>query len=400
MATFHIPENTIIEHYYDGQTGKTDCARCTQWLNAGILSRNLEDVADIKKRICEFKKIKESTISTDNTLGQYLASISNTLGKICRKWEHPPANVTSEEHAKLTGALHSVDKLNEVKQLYINESRRLREGREEARANGESAPREKHHDWEDIKNKEAIHTRDMCEYFLSSEVPMKARTNVKNAIILATNTRMENTRSAWATVKVRNFDVDNDNYISFSEEEYGDNVVVWNVRKGGGAENRKRYNQIIPKDLADILKRYIAVFHEKWYKHQDFLFPFEVSLVHTKDTKFGKKGELKTPQQIMDKRQEAFGLAILAVNKQILGVNIGISDMRRIKITYMGLPTTQAAIERLALKFHHSLTEHMAYFRKAHEKRPAEDDSDAVRQQAGGSTKKSRTENVIVVNEE
>ncbi|KAJ3028970.1 hypothetical protein HDV00_009891 [Rhizophlyctis rosea] len=390
MSFMHIPQETLVRLYYDGEVGKADRDRAIRYLNAGILSMDLEKLADVKAAIARFHKVTEFNTSTNNTVGQYLGSVSNTLGKIFAKWEQPPAGVTPEQHEKLQKALRSPDACKKLKDDYVAESKRLRKPRQEVRENGDSAPREKHHDWEDIVEKEKNHTGNMMEYLLNAEVPPKRVTEIRNAVMLAATTRMENTRAAWATVKVRNFDPQVDNYILFSEEAYGDSVVVWNDRKGGGGNNHKRYIQTVPKDLADLVYRYACELHS----NQDFLFPIDVKGVYMSGE---KKGQSKPPKEILKDRQKQFADAIRDLTKKLLGTSIGESDMRRIQITHMGLPDTHADLERLAVRFHHSADEHRKYFRKAH-KRPATEETDepadepAGRLQAHESSKKQRTD--------
>jgi hypothetical protein len=376
----HIPQETKIGLYFKAGEGKLDRPRVETYLEVGILSQDLEQIADIKEAI----RLYHDKALSDNTIGQYVGSISNLLGKIRDRWHNPPEGVNPEEHKRLTDALVSFDRCKELAQRYATEGARMRKPADTRRKEGESGPREKHHDWDDIKQKEAAHTREMSELLLNRNIKATERTKVRNGYIFASLVRMENTRSGLATVKVRNIDLAVDNYISFSEEEYGDSIVVWNSRKHDQRTNSKRYNQILPKDLADILKRYVDELHTRFHMDQDYLFPFDVSPVYVKDDpkKGHKKGDPKPPNEIMDARKSQFVKIIPSLTKDLLGASIGESDMRRIQVTYMGLPDTEAELCKLALKFHHTANEHRLYFRTAH-KRPIES-------HAGPSSKKQR----------
>jgi|SRR6478609_1495420 len=395
MSFQHIPQGTPILSYFKGNEGKDDKPRLMQWLKGEILSRDLNELDDIKSQIVKFykdgrgeKNRSNDEASNANDLGQKLGSISNFLGKVRNQWENKPADVTDEQHKSLTDALVSFEKCKELWRKYVDEAKALRKPRENAREKGQSAPREKDHPWQDIYEKGNVHVKNMMEFLLKSSVSSTDKTKIRDAIILATATEMENTRTAFATVKCRNVNPEKDNYILFSEEAYGNSIVVWNVRKGGGGENHKLYNQTIPKKLADILKRYSKTLSVS-NGEQDFLIPFDTSKVWEKDTDEHKKGDEKTLEEYLDARQDAYRARILKVTKDILDKSIGIQDMRRIQITEMGLPETEYEVERLALKFHHTANEHRKYFRTAHKR--------AAGAEEGPSNKKSKPNEVVVV---
>ncbi|KAJ3052129.1 hypothetical protein HK097_006853 [Rhizophlyctis rosea] len=396
MSSMHIPQDTPIALYFIGDVGKNDRERVTKWVKAGILSKNLEDIQETLEAIEKYqstnsrKKLNGEETSRNNSRGQYLSTVSNTLGKIMKNWEDKdrPIDVTVPQHETLVTALKSREDCQKLHTLYDDEAKRLRNQRKTEKAKGNSAPRENDHDWEILCAEVAKHLKDMCDFFNSPEVPENRRTEVRDAIVTACKTMMPNTRTAWATVKVRNINERNDNYISFSQEEYGDTVVIWNYRKGGGTDfNRKRYNQIIPKQLADILKRYVDVFHQRYYVYQDYLFPFSVETTYSKDTDNKKKGDPKTPEEIMESRKKAFAAAVVNVNKKLIGKTLGESDMRRIQITHMGMPKTKFELGRLAIQFHHIGDEHLGYFRHMHKRGRTEDEADSSagkKQKQGG----------------
>ncbi|KAJ3030391.1 hypothetical protein HDV00_008955 [Rhizophlyctis rosea] len=396
----HLPQGTPIERYFS--EGRCDARSwCEQYHAADVLSGNLEDLAEIKRGIIachnsnprSTRKKGSTQTSRDNADGQKIFNVTNLFGKILAHWNDKPDGVTQEQHDSLIAALRSRDALEKLKQTYVDEGNRLRAGKQVERKSGQSSFREKHYDWKELCEREANHTRDTIELLLIPDLSKDQKIKLRNAIMLATLTRMENTRSAFATIKVRNFDIANDNYISFSDEEYGDTIIVWNVRKGGAGENRKRYHQIVPKDLSDLLKRYVTQCHHKYYMDQEFLLPIDVSPVWTKDSARLKKakGDIKTPGEIMDARQKSFTEIIGKLNEKLLGLAVGESDMRRIQITHLGMPDATADLERLALKFHHTGKEHRDYFRNAHnkgKKRAAETQPDVD----GSTSKQPRVE--------
>ena len=132
-------------------------------------------------------------------------------------------------------------------------------------------------------------------------IPPKTLTKLRTCVCLASQTRMEETRSGFATLKHKNYDPFTDNYISFSGEPYGETIIVWNKQKGNGGFNYKRYNLVIPTQLATLLNQYVDKCVNVYFANQEYLFPFDVSLVYAKDDpkeKWNKK-DPKPADEIM-----------------------------------------------------------------------------------------------------
>ena len=293
--------------------------------SSGILSGNLEDLENMKRIIAPRKVVP-------NTLGEYLSHIRNLLGKIRDQWD----KATPE----LKTALKSKEDVHRLWGRYNDVCKELKSSYHTNRAKGESGTREKFESWEVIMGKGTEHVEAMMNMMDKDVLTETEKTQIRNAVIYATQIFMCNTRSAFATVKRRNYDPEKDNYISFSQVPYGDTIVVWNETKVGN----NRFNQIVPEKLVNVLKKYVRIVNPD----DDYLFHFNL-----KD------------QSNLIRRKDNFHEVVGEVNAMILGKSLGLSDMRRIQITHEGRPDAMADLEKLALQYHHSVNQHLLYFRTA-----------------------------------
>lgn len=361
MHNAHIPKETPIKKYM-ANTSMGDQAKkhCLKYFVNGVLSKNLNDVAQVEIDVRNLHpKAKNGVI------GQYLGYICNLLNKLAKAFEDKaPDGVTDEEHAKLMVALGPSSDVKKLAKKYNEKNIDLNEADKRRRAEGGSSEREKNADWEVITAKEKEHTTEVLKLMDKPLLVKADHDAIRSAHMLATLTRMPNVRSLMSLVKRRDFDPEKDNYISFSEEEYGQTVIVWNNRKG----NQKRFNQVIPDDLARLLKRYVEKIVCVYHPDQPYLFPIEVKEVKKKDDddEEVQLTEAAKAKKLAENRMKRFREIIANLNKKLLGQPLGESDMRRIQITYIGMPPVEADLARLALEFHHSANEHRLYFRNAH----------------------------------
>lgn len=176
--------------------------------------------------------------------------------------------------------------------------------------------------------------------------PSKQKINDhQRSVVTLTITLIENKRSRFADLKVagRNIlDPATENF--FEWDAYGHCTIVWNVRKlgGKGRFNRKRLREHVPKNLSILLKNWYESYGQGSYL-------------------FFQQDEVK--QHYVPRTPKTYNTMIADVGKQLEGRKINQSDIRRCQITFMGIPNTEEELEELALKFHHTPTEHRKYFR-------------------------------------
>lgn len=271
------------------------------------------------------------------TLGQYTGFLSNFLGKLVQHKK----NVTLPHGHTTLKALDNVprERLEHLHHTYCGKAKELQNPAKADRKEGKSSPREKNDfNWGALDTKSDQYYKKSAVVYDKTEPSSTEVIQLRNALLHRSVMMMPNIRSRIIDIKYRDYDPLIDNYIRFSGEPYGDTVISWNQRKGAGGINTKQYNQTIPEALAMMLRKYVTRFAQT-----EYMFSKDDGANMTK---------------------EHFGRIIQDINLTLIGRRIGASDMRRVQITKIGFPSTVAELERLAVQFHHSASEHRHYFRK------------------------------------